>query len=196
MIGHFWNSFLNQPPEHIGGVKEHLRKIPFYAHALRRFDKPKEDHQRDNLIVHWADEAQRFVIASEEGMSDYNCVNFHPRSAGDRCCRRTILYIVHPTTGPREGPCFHLNLRNRPMFKAAYEEVARESADFIGKNEGDRKLWGYRGEEMSQNHSGEHRIKPHVLRTMAKHAFGSLSRGTSTKINAVTINENYTWPCT
>lgn len=47
----------------------------FYTHALRRFDKPKEERQRDNLIVLWADEAQRFVTDSEKGMSDYNCLD-------------------------------------------------------------------------------------------------------------------------
>lgn len=50
-------------------------KMLFYTHALRRFDKPKEERERDNLLVLWADEAQRFVTASEEGMSDYNCVD-------------------------------------------------------------------------------------------------------------------------
>jgi len=29
----------------------------------------------DNLLILWADEAQRFVTASEDGMSDYNSVD-------------------------------------------------------------------------------------------------------------------------
>jgi YHS domain-containing protein len=31
--------------------------------------------ERDNLLTLWADEAQRFVTASEDGMSDYNCID-------------------------------------------------------------------------------------------------------------------------
>ena len=44
-------------------------------HALRRFDKPAKERRRDNLLILWADEAQRFVTASEDGMSDYNCID-------------------------------------------------------------------------------------------------------------------------
>lgn len=50
-------------------------KMLFYTHVLRRFDKPKEDRETDNLIILWADEAQRFVTSSDEGMSDYNCID-------------------------------------------------------------------------------------------------------------------------
>ncbi len=50
-------------------------KMLFYTHSLRRFDKPAEERKGDNLLILWADEAQRFVTASEEGMSDYNCID-------------------------------------------------------------------------------------------------------------------------
>ena len=50
-------------------------KMLFYTHALRRFDRAKADRANDNLLILWADEAQRFVTASDEGMSDYNCVD-------------------------------------------------------------------------------------------------------------------------
>ena len=45
-------------------------KMLFYTHALRRFDKAAEERQGDNLFILWADEALRFVCASEDGMSD------------------------------------------------------------------------------------------------------------------------------
>ena len=47
----------------------------FYTHALCQFDRPKEERSKDNLIILWADEAQRFVTAAEDGMSDFNCVD-------------------------------------------------------------------------------------------------------------------------
>ena len=40
-------------------------KMLFYTHLLRRFDKPKAVRERDNLLILWADEAQRFMTASE-----------------------------------------------------------------------------------------------------------------------------------
>ncbi len=52
-----------------------LLKLTFYAHALRRFDKPAAERARDNLVILWADEAQKIVTASDDGMSDYNVVD-------------------------------------------------------------------------------------------------------------------------
>jgi hypothetical protein len=67
---------------------------------------------------------------------------------------------------------YSLNLRNRLIFKAADEEGALESADFIGKVEVIKKSWGNAGGKLSRNYSEqeEHRIRPHILRTMVKHA--------------------------
>jgi hypothetical protein len=41
-------------------------KMLFYTHALRRFDKPAEGRRNDNLLILWANEAQRFVSAAEK----------------------------------------------------------------------------------------------------------------------------------
>lgn len=38
-----------------------LLKLSFYAHALRRFDKPAAARATDNLLILWADEAQKIV---------------------------------------------------------------------------------------------------------------------------------------
>ena len=67
-------------------------KLLYYSHALRRFDKPKSERARDNLIILWADEAQRFMTASEDGTSDYNCVDVI-REAG-----ATIVAAAQSTT--------------------------------------------------------------------------------------------------
>jgi len=147
-------------------------KMLFYTHALRRFDKPKEDRQRDNLIVLWADEAQRFVTASEEGMSDYNCVDVIREAQATIVAAAQSSTSFIPPLGREKARVFTLNLRNRLIFKAADEEGALESADFIGKAKIIKKSWGYTGGKMSRNYSEqeEHRIKTHILRTMAKHA--------------------------
>lgn len=66
---------------------------------------------------------------------------------------------------------FTQNLRNRLIFKAADEEGALESADFLGKKRVIKKSWGYQSGKMSRNYSQheEHKIKPHLLRNLAKH---------------------------
>ena len=50
-------------------------KMLFSTHALRRFDKAADERKHDNLLILWADEAQRFLSASEDGMSDCNCID-------------------------------------------------------------------------------------------------------------------------
>ena len=67
-------------------------KLLYYNHALRRFDKSKADRAKDNLLILWADEAQRFMTASEDGTSDYNCVDVI-REAG-----ATVVAAAQSTT--------------------------------------------------------------------------------------------------
>jgi len=66
---------------------------------------------------------------------------------------------------------FTLNLRNRLNFRAADEEGAVESADFLGKKRVIKKTLGYHSGRMSRNYSEqeEHKIKPHLLRNLRKH---------------------------
>jgi type IV secretory pathway TraG/TraD family ATPase VirD4 len=146
-------------------------KMLFYTHALRRFDRPADERQRDNLLILWADEAQRFVTASEDGMSDYNCIDVirEARATVVAAAQSSTSFI--PPLGREKARVFTLNLRNRLIFKAADEEGAVESADFLGKKRVIKKSWGYHSGKMSRNYSEqeEHKIKPHVLRNLAKH---------------------------
>ena len=147
-------------------------KMLFYTHALRRFDKPADERRRDNLLILWADEAQRFVTASEDGMSDYNCIDVirEARATVVAAAQSSTSFI--PPLGREKARVFTLNLRNRLIFKAADEEGALESADFLGKKRVIKKSWGYHSGKMSRNYSSsreEHKIKPHLLRNLPKH---------------------------
>jgi type IV secretory pathway TraG/TraD family ATPase VirD4 len=146
-------------------------KMLFYTHALRRFDKPAEERKRDNLLILWADEAQRFVSASEEGMSDYNCIDVIREAQATVVAAAQSSTSFIPPLGREKARVFTLNLRNRLIFKAADEEGALESADFLGKKRVIKKSWGYSGGKMSRNFSEqeEHKIKSHVLRSLPKH---------------------------
>jgi type IV secretory pathway TraG/TraD family ATPase VirD4 len=146
-------------------------KMLFYTHALRRFDKPAQERQHHNLLILWADEAQRFVTASEDGMSDYNCIDVirEARATVVAAAQSSTSFI--PPLGREKARVFTLNLRNRLIFKAADEEGALESADFLGKKRVIKKSWGYHGGRISRNYSEqeEHKIKPHRLRNLQKH---------------------------
>jgi hypothetical protein len=146
-------------------------KLLYYNHALRRFDKPKADRAKDNLLVLWADEAQRFMTASEDGTSDYNCVDVI-REAG-----ATVVAAVQSTTslvpplGSDKSKVLTLNLRNRLIFRAADEADAVQAADFIGKKRVIKRSWGSSAGKRNINYSEneEHKIKPHKLRTLRDH---------------------------
>lgn len=147
-------------------------KMLFYTHALRRFDKPKEERQRDNLIVLWADEAQRFVTASEEGMSDYNCVDVIREAQATVVAAAQSSTSFIPPLGREKARVYTLNLRNRLIFKSADEEGAVESADFLGKKKLIKRSWGFSNGHRTRNYSEheEHRIKPYELRALRKHS--------------------------
>jgi hypothetical protein len=146
-------------------------KMLFYTHVLRRFDKPKEERQRDNLLILWADEAQRFVTASEDGMSDYNCIDVmrEARATVVAAAQSSTSFI--PPLGMEKAKVFTLNLRNRMIFKAADEQGAVDSADFLGQKTVQKKSWGFSNGMMNRNYNEqeEHKIKPHQLRNLRKH---------------------------
>ncbi len=146
-------------------------KLLFYNHALRRFDKSKAQRAQDNLLILWADEAQRFMTASEDGTSDYNCVDVI-REAGT-----TIVAAAQSTTslvpplGQDKSKVLTLNLRNRMIFRSADEADAVQAADFLGKKRVIKRSWGSSAGKRSVNYSEteEHKIKPHKLRNLRDH---------------------------
>ncbi len=146
-------------------------KMLFYTHALRRFDQPKTQRDRNNLLILWADEAQRFMTANEDGMSDYNSIDVLREANATVVAAAQSSTSFIPPLGKEKARVLLLNLRNRIIFKSADEADAVESADFLGKRRIVKKTWGYSGGRSNQSysHDEEYHIKPHVLRTMRKH---------------------------
>jgi hypothetical protein len=146
-------------------------KLLFYNHALRRFDQDKAQRRKNNLLILWADEAQRFMTASEDGMSDYNCVDVI-REAGT-----TIVAAAQSTTslipplGNDKSRVLTLNLRNRMIFRSADEADAVQAADFLGKKQVMKRSWGSSAGKRNVNYSEteEHKIKPYKLRKLRDH---------------------------
>ena len=146
-------------------------KLLFYNHALRRFDKPKDERAKDNLLILWADEAQRFMTASKDGMSDYNCVDVI-REAGATivaAARSTTSFV--PPLGADKSKVLTLNLRNRMIFRAADEADAVQVADFLGKKRVIKRSWGSNagGHSVTCSEDEEYKIKPHLLRGLRDH---------------------------
>jgi hypothetical protein len=146
-------------------------KLLFYHHALRRFDKSKADRAGDNLLILWADEAQRFMTASEDGMSDYNCVDVIREAGATIVAATQSTTSLVPPLGNDRSKVLTLNLRNRMIFRSADEGDAVQAADFLGKKQIVKRSWGSSAGKRSVNFSEteEHKIKPHKLRNLRDH---------------------------
>jgi type IV secretory pathway TraG/TraD family ATPase VirD4 len=146
-------------------------KMLFYTHVLRRFDKPKEDRETDNLLILWADEAQRFVTSSDEGMSDYNCIDVMREAGATMVAAAQSSTSFIPPLGEEKADVLTLNLRNRMIFKAADEAGAVQSADFLGQKKIKKPTYGYSGGMHTRTYTEmeEHKIKPYLLRQLRKH---------------------------
>jgi hypothetical protein len=146
-------------------------KMLFYTHVLRRYNRPKEQRKEDNLLILWADEAQRFMTSNEEGMSDYNTIDVIREANAAVVAAAQSSTSFMPPLGKDKAKVLLLNLRNRIIFKVADDEGAQESADFLGKKLVVKKTWGYSGGQTNRSYAEheEHKIKPHILRALPKH---------------------------
>ncbi len=146
-------------------------KLLYYNHALRRFDKSKADRAKDNLLILWADEAQRFMTASEDGTSDYNCVDVIREAGATVVAAAQSTTSLVPPLGNDKAKVLTLNLRNRMIFRAADEADAVQAADFLGKKRVVKRSWGFSAGKRNVNYSEteEHKIKPHKLRNLRDH---------------------------
>ena len=146
-------------------------KLLFYNHALRRFDKPKAVRVHDNLLILWADEAQRFMTASEDGTSDYNCVDVIREAGATIVAAAQSTTSLIPPLGNDKSKVLTLNLRNRMIFRSADEADAVQAADFLGKKRVIKRSWGSSAgkRNVNYNETEEHKIKPHKLRGLRDH---------------------------
>jgi hypothetical protein len=148
-----------------------LLKLTFYSHALRRFDRPAAQRAGDNLLIFWADEAQKIVTASEDGMSDYNVVDVI-REARATVVAATQSYtsLIPPMQDERKAKVFLANMANRVTFCAADEDSAKIAADTLGKRKAKKRTTGYSGgkRNVSWTEEDRYRIEPHELRRLRK----------------------------
>jgi hypothetical protein len=146
-------------------------KLLFYNHALRRFDQAKTQRGKNNLLILWADEAQRFMTASEDGTSDYNCVDVIREAGATIVAAAQSTTSLIPPLGNDKSKVLTLNLRNRMIFRSADEADAVQAADFLGKKRIIKRSWGSSAGKRNVNYSEneEHKIKPYQLRTLRDH---------------------------
>lgn len=146
-------------------------KLLYYNHALRRFDKSNVDRAKNNLLILWADEAQRFMTATEDGTSDYNCVDVIREAGATIIAAAQSTTSLAPPLGADKSKVLTLNLRNRMIFRSADEADAVQAADFLGKKRVIKRSWGSSAGKRNVNYSEteEHIIKPYQIRALRDH---------------------------
>ncbi|MFZ5495475.1 MAG: type IV secretory system conjugative DNA transfer family protein [Verrucomicrobiota bacterium] len=148
-----------------------LLKLSFYAHALRRFDRPAATRAGDNLLILWADEAQKVVTAADDGMSDYNVVDVI-REARATVVAATQSYqsLMPPMGDERRAKVLIANLANRVTFCAADEESAKIAADTLGKRKARKRTHGYSAGRSHSSWTEEDKywLEPHELRKLRR----------------------------
>ncbi len=140
----------------------------FYLHVLGRFDQGLSERAKLNMLILCADEAQRSVTDSEDGLSDFNVIDRvrEANAAVIMATQSTTSFI--PPLGRDKAKVLALNLRNRIIFKAADEDDAVQSADFIGKRKRRKvtRTYGKNGTSTSSTEEEEYRFKPSALREL------------------------------
>jgi hypothetical protein len=148
-----------------------LLKLTFYSHALRRFDRPEETRAHNNLLIFWADEAQKIVTASEDGMSDYNVVDvIREARATVVASTQSYLSLIPPMQDETKAKVFIANMANRVTFSAADEDSAKIAADTLGKRKSKKRTTGYSGGKRNVSWTEEEKyfVEPHELRRLQK----------------------------
>lgn len=148
-----------------------LLKLTFYRHAIRRFDKSAFLRKKDNLIVLWADEAQKVVTANEDGMSDYNTVDvIREAKATVVAATQSFLSLIPPMGNENKTKVFISNMGNRITFKAADEESAKMAADTVGKKKIKKYTHSSSKASSSKSFSLEEKygVEPHEFRQFKK----------------------------
>lgn len=148
-----------------------LLKLTFYSHALRRFDRPEAMRAGNNLLIFWADEAQKIVTASEDGMSDYNVVDvIRQANATVVASTQSYLSLIPPMQDETKAKVFIANMANRVTFSAADEDSAKIAADTLGKRKAKKRTIGYSGgkRNVSWTEEDKYLVEPHELRRLRK----------------------------
>lgn len=146
-------------------VATFLKKL-FYLQAIGRFDRPAKERRGENLLVLWADEFQHFVSTD-----DYKAMDVIRDAKATVVAATQSTTSLNPPLGQERARVVTLNLRNRIIFKAADEQDAIQSAEFIGKRKVRKVSWNYGkgGSSRSESEVDEFWIKTHQLRRLRKH---------------------------
>jgi type IV secretory pathway TraG/TraD family ATPase VirD4 len=149
-----------------------ILKLLFYQHGLRRLDLKARDERAfwgKNLLVLVGEEFQDVVTASDGGMSDYTVsAKIREANVSLLVLTQSQTSLLPPHKNKDQAHVLTLNLRNRMIYRAADEECAKRSADFIGKRKVQKRSrsTGHKGVQYTYQEIEEHKVKTWQLRKL------------------------------
>ena len=136
-------------------------KLLTYQHVLARFDLPLAELRKRNVIIVWADEAQRTV-----GEDDGNVDIFREAKCAVVLATQMQSSLWKNLGGREPANVIIGNLRSRFAFEAASEECAEATAQFLGKTKKRKLSWsrGRGGRSTNISEAIEYKVEPYQLR--------------------------------
>jgi type IV secretory pathway TraG/TraD family ATPase VirD4 len=142
----------------------------FYYHVLQRYDLPSKARAACNTVILWADEAQHFVTATEDGLSDYNAIDRIREANATVVFATQSIMSFEPPLHKEKAQVLKLNVCNRMVFQAASEEDAKDAAESLGKRKKLRVTTstGRGGTQSSSVEEDVYRVEPYQFRRLRR----------------------------
>jgi len=148
-----------------------LMKLAYFSHVQLRFDQPRAQRAKNNLLIMWGDEAQKIVTSNDDGTSDYNVVDvIREARATYVAATQSYTSLIPPMGDERKAKVFIANMANRVFLKSADEDTAKLAADTIGKRRVKKRTYGWSAGKRTTSWTEEEKyfIEPHEFRRLRK----------------------------
>jgi hypothetical protein len=147
-----------------------LWKLQFYSHGMARAALPEKKRYIGNLLLFIADECQKLLTKSEQGMCDHKAV------AETREYNVTGIYLTQGETaivtklGKDTAGTLIMNLSNELIYKAANNYGAEEASIRLGEKKGttQSKSWGKGGSSTSHQEAWKPKVHKQELKDLKK----------------------------
>jgi hypothetical protein len=90
----------------------------------------------------WVGYLLYLLVAREDGMGDYNCIDVIRGAPSDSCRRSTILNFIHPAARPRESASVHFEPPEPPDLQSRRRRRSSGKRRFPRQKARDQEIMG------------------------------------------------------
>lgn len=147
-----------------------LLKLSFYFHVLQRFDKSKDERDRLNPLILFADEGQEIISSAESAFADHRAAGVIREARATIVLSTQAYTSIYGTLQKKYADVLKLNLSNELIFTSADDASAQDASKRIGEREVHEKSWSYSHGKKTVNYSRKIKpfLEPFQLRKLPK----------------------------